>query len=478
LVRCFATPTTIEPLSLATFIYCNHHENDTFADTLADTFAMTKQPSATGATPSRTTARNNYAMPHTPIASAKRPRSSMDKAAGAKNHPGAPGTVPATPLGKGCDEGAAPQTPLPTTPVGGFATPVVATTIAIDRAQLSPMHPARPTARPEQEATEVADGAENEEGASKLVDVIFSPMLKFLGGAEGEEVEEEIGRSELEVLAENDSGNDCGNDGDNTGVSHSPGSNAMETSHKTVSHEEEMEEPPRNEDVEADDASSQGSDIDEEEFNPYAFIKSLPDYEEVKSFCPTDRLPAKDEDAPPISLVLDLDETLVHCTVEAVDDADLTFPVEFHGMTYQVYVRLRPHLNTFLEAIADKFEVIVFTASQQVYADALLNLIDPEKKYIKHRMFRESCLSVEGNFLKDLNVLGRDLKKSVLVDNSPHAFGYQVDNGIPIESWFDDQNDTELLKLERFLRTLHGVKDVRTVVRRSFQTYRLIANAP
>ena len=112
------------------------------------------------------------------------------------------------------------------------------------------------------------------------------------------------------------------------------------------------------------------------------------------------------------------------------------------------------------------------------YQHVLPSFVKTENKYIKHRMFRESCLSVEGNFLKDLNVLGRDLKKSVLVDNSPHAFGYQVDNGIPIESWFDDRNDTELLKLERFLRTLHGVKDVRTVVRRSFQTYRLIANAP
>ena len=115
-------------------------------------------------------------------------------------------------------------------------------------------------------------------------------------------------------------------------------------------------------------------------------------------------------------------------------------------------------------------------SSNQNVLSSLFSLT--ENKYIKHRMFRESCLSVEGNFLKDLNVLGRDLKKSVLVDNSPHAFGYQVDNGIPIESWFDDRNDTELLKLERFLRTLHGVKDVRTVVRRSFQTYRLIANAP
>jgi len=53
-------------------------------------------------------------------------------------------------------------------------------------------------------------------------------------------------------------------------------------------------------------------------------------------------------------------------------------------------------------------------------------------KYIQHRMFRESCLAVEGNFLKDLNVLGRNLNQAVLVDNSPHAFGYQVDNGIPI----------------------------------------------
>jgi len=98
-------------------------------------------------------------------------------------------------------------------------------------------------------------------------------------------------------------------------------------------------------------------------------------------------------------------------------------------------------------------------------------------KYIKHRMFRESCLLVEGNYLKDLNVLGRDLSSSVLVDNSPHAFGYQVDNGIPIESWFEDPNDVELIKLDQFLKTLHGVKDVRSVVRSKFQTYKLIRDA-
>jgi CTD small phosphatase-like protein 2 len=81
--------------------------------------------------------------------------------------------------------------------------------------------------------------------------------------------------------------------------------------------------------------------------------------------------------------VLDLDETLVHCSVEPIVGADLTFPVEFNGVNYTVYVRKRPHLHRFLEAIHDKFEVVVFTASQKVYADRLLNLLDPEGKYFR-----------------------------------------------------------------------------------------------
>jgi TFIIF-interacting CTD phosphatase-like protein len=98
--------------------------------------------------------------------------------------------------------------------------------------------------------------------------------------------------------------------------------------------------------------------------------------------------------------------------------------------------------------------------------------------FIQHRLFRESCLEIDRNYLKDLNVLGRDLSKTVLVDNSPHAFGYQVDNGIPIESWFDCPEDRELLKLERFLRTIQNVDDVRPPVRQKFQSYRLIEESP
>lgn len=50
---------------------------------------------------------------------------------------------------------------------------------------------------------------------------------------------------------------------------------------------------------------------------------------------------------------------------------------------FQVYVRKRPHLDAFLEAVSELFEVVVFTASQQVYAERLLNMIDPQKKFVK-----------------------------------------------------------------------------------------------
>ncbi|PRP87062.1 CTD small phosphatase-like protein 2 [Planoprotostelium fungivorum] len=207
-------------------------------------------------------------------------------------------------------------------------------------------------------------------------------------------------------------------------------------------------------------------EAEEEPFDPYLFISGLPPPLDL-----TDRPPK----LPPLeilkkTLVLDLDETLVHCSTTPLPNADMEFPVVFNDVTYTVYACKRPYFEEFLQKVSQKFEIVVFTASQEVYANRLLTLLDPSSRWIQ--LYRDSCVCIDGNYLKDLTILGRNLSKTIIIDNSPQAFGYQLDNGIPIESWFDDVRDTELRDLLPFLDSLNEVEDVRPLIRSRFQLFR------
>jgi len=186
---------------------------------------------------------------------------------------------------------------------------------------------------------------------------------------------------------------------------------------------------------------------------------------------------------PPISdpskytLVLDLDETLVHCSTDPQIYADVEFTLQFNGVSFNVAARFRPKLHKFLEAVSEKFELVIFTASQKVYADRVIDHFDT-KKLITHRLYREDCTNVCGNFIKDLSVLGRDLSKTIFIDNSPQAFAYQVENSIPIVSWYSDENDNELDKLIRILAEIRTYDDVREYVTEAFRIQELLDGLP
>lgn len=82
-----------------------------------------------------------------------------------------------------------------------------------------------------------------------------------------------------------------------------------------------------------------------------------------------------------------------------------------------MYVKLRPYLLPFLKVAGKLFELVIFTASEKSYADSILNYIDPAGEFIRYRLYRNSCTVVNGSYLKDLRILNRDLKETIIVDN-------------------------------------------------------------
>jgi RNA polymerase II subunit A small phosphatase-like protein len=105
-----------------------------------------------------------------------------------------------------------------------------------------------------------------------------------------------------------------------------------------------------------------------------------------------------------------------------------------------------------------------------------LDLLDTTR-VVRFRLFREACSNYKGNYIKDLNKLGRDLKSTVIIDNSPTSYLFHPENAIPCETWFDDETDTELLQFIPFLKELSKADNVRTFLETRKKDGKIIFNS-
>ena len=164
-------------------------------------------------------------------------------------------------------------------------------------------------------------------------------------------------------------------------------------------------------------------------------------------------------------LVLDLDETLVHSSQDnqhfAPEQGDRIVVVELPSGGQQIiYVKLRPHVETFLRQASALFEVVVFTAGVHSYAEAVMRSLDPHRDYHHHLLTRHHCTLMDSAFVKDLSFLGRPLSRVIIVDNSPVAYVLQPRNAVPCTSWFGDPGDCELLEILQLLQHCAVCPDV------------------
>ena len=148
--------------------------------------------------------------------------------------------------------------------------------------------------------------------------------------------------------------------------------------------------------------------------------------------------------------MLDLDETLISFKLEP-------------GEENKGIIRFRPYLDSFLQKVKEKYEIIVFTSGTKDYADPLEDAIEQEGDYFDARLYRQHTIAYGKDIVKDISRIGRPLDKICIVENMPQNYRLQKENGILIKSFYgEDIYDTALASLgEILMKIANEFNDVR-----------------
>ncbi|SCU97642.1 LAMI_0F10792g1_1 [Lachancea mirantina] len=173
------------------------------------------------------------------------------------------------------------------------------------------------------------------------------------------------------------------------------------------------------------------------------------------------------------TLVLDLDETLIHSMSRATSSSNSSqahmVEVKFavSGISTLYYVHKRPYCDLFLSKVAVWYDLVIFTASMKEYADPVIDWLEGSfPGRFSQRLYRQHCILRDGvGYIKDLSLLSHSAPTDVfIVDNSPVSYAMHVDNAIRVEGWISDPTDTDLLNLLPLLQALRFTTDVRYVL--------------
>jgi len=202
-----------------------------------------------------------------------------------------------------------------------------------------------------------------------------------------------------------------------------------------------------------------------------------------------------------MTVVLDMDETLIHSiflkdiadhipgntkkrnkSIHTLDEPMIIWRLKQEAdMILDVYggvaVFLRPGVHRFLYKLSEMCELVLWTAAQKEYAEEVLHFLDPDGEMIpiKNRLYRND--TIEGHDkerLKDLRLLGRNMKRTMLIDNSIVAVRAAPNNTLLVEDFYGDPFDEQLESIWDFVAALDDLSDIRPAIKLSLKSSGLL----
>jgi RNA polymerase II subunit A small phosphatase-like protein len=170
-------------------------------------------------------------------------------------------------------------------------------------------------------------------------------------------------------------------------------------------------------------------------------------------------------------LVLDVDEALIFGA-----ESELDRRADFRAG--QFYIYRRPGLAEFLKAVAQWYDVAIWSSATLDYVVEIAREVRPAEVEWRFVWGRERCTRRmdserwEVEYLKDLKKvkqLGYDLERILFVDDTAKKVSRNYGNAIYVNPFAGSLEDSELPLLAKFLESIRGVENYRGLEKRGWR---------